>query len=40
MPAWWDIKSLDKLDGNEDEEGIKKAAKDVEDLIRAEVSGN
>jgi len=38
MPAWWDIRSLDKLDGNEDEEGIKRSVTEVEAIIQKEVS--
>jgi predicted esterase len=37
MPAWWDIRSLDKLDGNEDEEGIKKCVTQIEEIIQSEI---
>lgn len=37
MPAWFDLISLDPQ-GAEDEPGIKKAAKEVEKLITAEIS--
>jgi len=38
MPAWWDIRSLDKLDGNEDEEGIKNCVKEIEGIIQSEIN--
>ena len=36
MPAWFDMKSLDPA-GEEDEEGIKRAAQQVESLIAKEI---
>jgi predicted esterase len=38
MPSWFDIRSLDKDDGNEDEEGIKKASLAIQKMIQDEVS--
>jgi lysophospholipase-2 len=39
MPSWFDIRSLDKADNNEDVDGIKKASLDILNLIQAEVNG-
>ena len=36
MPAWFDMKSLDPA-GEEDEEGIKRAAEQVESIIAKEI---
>lgn len=38
MPSWFDIRSLDKDDKNEDIEGIKKASNDIIGMIDKEVS--
>jgi predicted esterase len=40
MPSWFDIRSLEKFDGNEDDEGIKKASKDIIKMIDQEVRFN
>jgi len=40
MPSWFDIRSLDKSDNNEDVEGIKKASQDIVDLIKKEIEGS
>jgi hypothetical protein len=37
MPSWFDIRSLDKNDGDEDEEGVKKASQDILKMIDIEV---
>lgn len=37
MPSWFDIRSLDKDDGNEDIEGVKKASQLITKLIEEEV---
>lgn len=37
MNSWFDIATLD-MDGPEDDQGIKAAAKTVEDLIEAEIA--
>lgn len=37
MPSWFDIRSLDKDDGNEDVEGVKKASQLITNLIEEEV---
>jgi len=39
MPSWFDIRSLDKADNNEDIEGIKKASEDIVHLIQNEING-
>jgi len=39
MPSWFDIRSLDKNDDNQDEEGIKKASADIIKLINDEIEG-
>ena len=36
MPSWFDLKTLD-IGGPEDEEGIKRAAKNVHELIQSEI---
>jgi len=38
MPSWYDIRSLDKTEGNEDEEGIRKSVSYVSSLIDQEIS--
>lgn len=38
MPSWFDLKTLD-IGGPEDEEGIKRAAKNVHEMIRSEIQG-
>jgi len=37
MPSWFDIRSLDKNDGDEDAEGVKKASENVVKMIDEEV---
>jgi len=37
MPSWFDIRSLDKSDGNEDEAGVKKASELITKMINDEV---
>lgn len=37
MPSWFDIRSLDKTDGNEDEPGVKKASELITKMINDEV---
>lgn len=37
MPSWFDIRSLDKEDGNEDVEGVKKASQLITNMIEEEV---
>lgn len=37
MPSWFDIRSLDKNDGNEDEAGVKKASQLITKMIEEEV---
>jgi predicted esterase len=37
MPSWFDIKSLDKNDGHEDEEGVKLASRSIVKIIEDEV---
>ncbi|CAL8093225.1 unnamed protein product [Orchesella dallaii] len=37
MPSWFDIRSLDKNDGNEDESGVKKASELITKMIDDEV---
>lgn len=39
MPSWYDIYSLDEGEGREDEDGLMKSRKDVNDLIDAEIKG-
>ena len=38
MPSWFDIRSLDKNDQNEDHEGVKKASESVLAMIEKEVN--
>jgi len=40
MPSWFDIRSLDKNDKNQDEEGVKESAQYILDMVKAEVSIN
>ncbi|OXA37047.1 acyl-protein thioesterase 1 [Folsomia candida] len=37
MPSWFDIRSLDKNDGNEDEQGVKNASQDIVKMIDDEI---
>jgi len=37
MPSWFDIRSLDKNDNNEDESGVKKASELINKMIEDEV---
>jgi len=37
MPSWFDIKSLDKNDGNEDVAGIQKASELIKNMINEEI---
>ena len=36
MPSWFDLKTLD-IGGPEDEDGIKKASKNVHEMIQSEI---
>ena len=40
MPSWFDIRSLDKNDPNQDVEGVQKSSQDIIRMIEAEVSLN
>lgn len=37
MPSWYDIYSLDEFDGREDEVGLVKSKKEINDIIESEV---
>jgi predicted esterase len=39
MPGWYDIRSLDKSDPNEDEAGLRASLAKIEAFIHAEVTG-
>ncbi|KAJ1915344.1 hypothetical protein IWQ60_008469, partial [Tieghemiomyces parasiticus] len=38
MPAWYDIRSLDKLDGFEDEQGMLRTVSSINRLLGEEIS--
>jgi len=37
MPSWFDIRSLDKNDKNQDEEGVKQSSTSIIEMIQSEV---
>ncbi|KAJ1756083.1 hypothetical protein LPJ77_002708 [Coemansia sp. RSA 2523] len=39
MPSWYDIRSLDKIASNEDEDGMNASMRKLNELIRAEIDG-
>jgi len=39
MPCWFDIRSLDKNDKNQDEEGVKQSSAAIVDIIQSEING-